>query len=86
MPAFYFPNGKPDERQFKTCEDVEAMRAIQAEFRLGKDGKLNRDEFADIVKMLGLPRYWKTLLFRACTSNGKLTHVTYPMLEQTWSK
>jgi serine/threonine-protein phosphatase 2A regulatory subunit B'' len=62
------------------------MKLISAEFRLAKDGKIYREEFGDIVKMLGLPRYWKILLFRACTLNSKINYVTYSILEQVWSR
>jgi hypothetical protein len=87
IPAFHFPTGRPESRQFKSCEDVEAMKAIAAKFKASKEGgKILRDEFGEIVKMLDLPLYWKTLVFRACTLNSKFNYVTYPILEQVWTK
>ncbi len=86
IPTFYFPSGKPHERQFKGVDDLENMKLIQAKFKSSKDGKILREDFGDIVKMLDLPRYWKSLLFRECTLNSKINYVTYPILEQVWSK
>ena len=86
VPAFYFPSGKPGEREFKGVDDSETMKQIQAKFKSSKDGKILREDFGDIVKMLDLPRYWKSLLFRECTLNSKINYVTYPILEQVWSK
>ncbi len=84
VPQFYYPNGKPDEKPFK--EDPETMKLVSAEFRMQKDGKMFKDKFAEVVKLIGLPKYWKQLLFKACTQYSKLTHVTYPTFEQAWSK
>jgi len=84
VPQFHFPNGKPDEKQFK--DDPETMKLVSAEFRLQKDAKIYKETFADIMKIIGLPRYWKTLLFRACTLNNKLNYITYSSFEQTWAK
>lgn len=86
VPQFYYPHGKPDERQFKGIDDVENMKAVSAEFRMSKDGKVFKEQFGEIVKMLGLPRYWKSLLFKACTFNTKTNYVTYSSLEQVWTK
>jgi hypothetical protein len=87
IPAFHFPTGRPDSRQFKSCEDVETMKAIASKFKASKEGgKIMKDEFGEIVKMLDLPLYWKTLILRACTLNSKFNYVTYPILEQVWSK
>lgn len=86
IPPFHFPSGKPDEKQFKSADDTETMKLVNAEFRLQKDGKIYRETFADIMKIIGLPRYWKTLLFRSCTLNNKLNYVTYPSFEQVWTK
>ncbi len=86
VPQFYYPHGKPDERQFKGIDDVENMKAVSAEFRMSKDGKMFKEQFGEIVKMLGLPRYWKSLLFKACTINTKTNYVTYSSLEQVWTK
>lgn len=86
IPQFHFPHGKPDDKQFKPADDAEAMKQVSAEFRLQKDGKMLRENFADIMKLIGLPRYWKALLFKACTNNNKLTYVTYSQFEQVWTK
>lgn len=87
IPSFHFPHGRPDSRQFKSSDDVECMKAIGAKFKsLGKDGKLNKDEFGEVVKLLDLPYYWKILIFRACTQNAKLNYITYSAFEQGWPK
>ena len=86
VPPFHFPNGRLEEKQFKTIDDVEVWKQINIEFKQSKDGKIFREEFGDVVKLLGLPIYWKNLLFRTCTLNSKTTYVTYQILEQVWSK
>lgn len=86
VPQFFFPHGKSDDKQFRSIDDVENMKLISAEFKSKKDGKIFKEEFEQITKMLGLPRFWKILLFRACTLNSKLNYVTYSVLEQVWSK
>ena len=84
MPQFHFPTGKPDAKQFK--DDAETMKALSSEFRLQKDGKMFKENFTDILKLLGIPKYWKTLLFRMCTAQNKLNFVTYANFESVWSK
>lgn len=84
VPQFFFPTGKPAEKPFK--DDAETMKAIGAEFRLAKDGKMMKEQFDDIIKMVGLPKFWKTLLYRACSSINKHMFVTYANFEQVWSK
>ena len=69
MPQFFYPAGKPDQKQFK--DDAETMKAIGAEFRSAKDGKMTKEPFDEVVKMVGLPKFWKTLLYRACSSPNK---------------
>lgn len=86
IPQFYYPHGKAEEKQFKSFDDSETMKLINNEFKLSKEGKIFREDFGEIVRMLGLPRYWKILLFRACTLNQKINYVTYPILEQVWSR
>ena len=86
VPQFHFPHGRLEERQFKTIDDLETMKLISAEFKQSKEGKIFREDFGEVVKLLGLPIYWKNLLFRTCTATSKLTYVTYPILEQVWSK
>lgn len=86
VPPFHFPNGRLEEKQFKTIDDVEIWKQISIEFKQSKDGKIFRENFGDVVKLLGLPIYWKNLLFRTCTLNSKTTYVTYQLLEQVWSK
>lgn len=86
VPQFYYPNGKPDEKHFKGIDDAETMKQINAEFKKCKEGKMFKDEFAEVCKLLGLPKYCKILLFRACTSSSKLNYLTYQLFEQTWAK
>ena len=84
VPQFFYPHGKPDEKQFK--DDSDTMKLVSAEFRMQKDGKIFKENFAEIVKIVGLPRYWKILLFRACTVNNKLNFLTFATFEQVWTK
>ena len=84
VPQFFYPHGKPDEKQFK--DDADTMKLVSAEFRMQKDGKIFKENFAEIVKLVGLPRYWKILLFRACTVNNKLNFLTFATFEQVWTK
>lgn len=84
VPQFHYPNGKPDEKQFK--DDPDTMKLVSAEFRLQKEAKVYKETFADIMKIIGLPKYWKILLFRALTLNTKLNYVTYTTFEQVWTK
>ena len=86
VPQFHYPNGRPESKAFKTLDDPETIKAISALFKSSKDGKIFREDFGEVLKPLGLPRYWKSLLFRACTLNSKINYVTYPILEQVWSK
>ena len=86
VPQFHFPHGRLEDRQFKTIDDLETMKLISVEFKQSKDGKIFREDFGEVVKLLGLPIYWKNLLFRTCTLNSKINYVTYPILEQVWSK
>lgn len=53
VPQFYFPHGKPEDKQFKTSSDLDAMRQVNAEFRNHKDGKLFKEDFSDLLKILG---------------------------------
>ena len=53
VPQFYFPHGKPEEKQFKNSSDLDAMRQVNAEFRNHKDGKLFKEDFSDLLKLLG---------------------------------
>jgi hypothetical protein len=84
VPQFYYPHGKPEEKQFK--DDVDIMKMVNAEFRMQKDNKMYKEQFFDVVKLIGLPRYWKILLFRACTLVNNLNYVTYQTFEQVWTK
>ncbi len=84
VPQFHYPNGKPDEKQFK--DDPDTMKLVSAEFRLQKEAKVYKETFADIMKIIGLPKFWKILLFRALTLNTKLNYVTYTTFEQVWTK
>lgn len=84
IPQFHFPNGRPDDKVFKN--DQETLKLISLEFKLFKDGKLNKDDLAQVCKIIGIPKYWKALLFRACTTASKLPHVTFSSFEHTWQK
>lgn len=86
VPQFYFPHGRHDDRQFRSIDDVECMKQLSVEFKAKKDGKMFKEDFVEVTKLLGLPCYWKILLFRACTAANKLTYVTYSVFEQVWSK
>lgn len=86
VPQFYFPHGRHDDRQFRSIDDVECMKQLSVEFKTKKEGKMFKEDFADVLKLLGLPSYWKILVFRACTTVNKLTYVTYSVFEQVWSK
>lgn len=86
VPQFYFPHGRHDDRQFRSIDDVECMKQLSVEFKTKKEGKMFKEDFADVLKLLGLPSYWKILVFRACTAVNKLTYVTYSVFEQVWSK
>ncbi len=37
-------------------------------------------------KAIGLPKYWKILVYRACVGNSKLDYVTFSMFETLWTK
>lgn len=82
VPQFYFPNGKPEDRK----DDQEIFKLANAEFNTHKEGKVYKENFENVVKAIGLPKYWKILLFRACIGNSKLEYVTYSMFEQLWKK
>lgn len=86
VPPFYFPHGRHDDKQFRSIDDLEAMRLVGAEFKTKKEGKMYKEDFADLCKLLGLPTYWKILLFRTCTNVNKLSYVTHAVFEQVWSK
>ena len=86
VPQFHFPNGRLEEKQFKTMEDIDTWKMIGIEFKQHKEGKIIREDFGEVVKLLGLPIYWKNLLFRSCVLTSKANYVTYPVLEQVWSK
>jgi len=79
---FYFPNGRPEERK----EDQEILKAVSYEFSLSKDGKICKEDFDGVVKAVGLPKFWKNLLFRNCASNSKNDFVTLSMFEQFWKR
>ena len=82
VPQFYFPFGKPEDRK----DDQEILKLAQNEFNLHQDGKVYKDDFENIVKAVGLPKYWKLILFRSCIGSSKLDYVTYSMFEQLWKK
>lgn len=84
IPQFHFPNGRPDDKIFKN--DQETMKLVSLEFKLYKDGKLTKDDLGQVCKIIGLPKYWKALLFKSCINASKLTHVTFSSFEQTWQK
>ena len=80
VPQFHYPAGKPEDKPFK--DDTETMKTISAEFRLQKESKMYKEQFAEVVKLIGLPKYWKSLVFKACTQFNKLSYVTYQNFEQ----
>ncbi len=82
VPQFYFPYGKPEDRK----DDQEIFKLASTEFNLHKETKVYKEDFENIVKAVGLPKYWKMLLFRACVGLSKLDYVTYSMFEQLWKK
>ena len=82
VPQFYFPFGKPEDRK----DDQEILKLASNEFGLHKENKVYKENFESIVKAVGLPKYWKMLLFRACIGTSKLDYVTYSMFEQLWKK
>lgn len=89
IPQFYFPNGKPQDRQ---KDDFELLRAVQIEFNSIKDGKLTKEYSEKLAKAIGLPKYWKMILFRAClhsinlNTNLKQDYLTYSQFELFWKK
>ncbi|CAF0791931.1 unnamed protein product, partial [Brachionus calyciflorus] len=84
IPQFHFPSGRPDEKKFKN--DADTMKLVSQEFKQVKDGKMSKDEFAQVCKLIGLPKFWKILLFRTCTNTSKLNYLTFNVFEQTWTK
>ena len=64
VPQFHFPHGRLEDRQFKTIDDLETMKLISVEFKQSKDGKIFREDFGEVVKLLGLPIYWNYYLER----------------------
>ncbi|RWS29656.1 serine/threonine-protein phosphatase 2A regulatory subunit B'' subunit beta-like protein [Leptotrombidium deliense] len=84
IPRFYYPNGRP----LTTAEIESQIRSITAEFAKLDGGIAVRDDFSRLVKVCGLPLYWKYPLFLAVSGNGnnKSKAITCDVFVEFWKK
>ena len=68
------------------CRWHQNVALISAEFQARKDGLMSKDDLSEVLKLLGLPKYWKALFIKACNLNSNLNVITYSMFEQFWTK
>ena len=67
LPRFYFPNGRP-----YTSHEVETqIKRIIAVFERFPSRTVTRKEFGGVLKLVGIPVYWKEPLFRIVFANAK---------------
>lgn len=69
LPRFYFPNGRPYSSQAVESQ----IRKIVAVFERFPSRTVTRKEIGGVLKLVGIPVYWKEPLFRAVATTTNCT-------------
>lgn len=70
LPRFYFPNGRP----YSSHEVETQIKRIIAVFERFPSRSVTRKDLGGVLKLVGIPVYWKEPLFQAVLTNAKYSN------------